>query len=105
MSDHRSRWQEKRRRQTERQPWIRLDEVEIESDAKGDGYRVTIKGANLRPAIAPPLITVGEERLAAVEFSPDGRQITGRLKERPTARQVVVDMGFARATWPAEKAQ
>jgi hypothetical protein len=105
MSNHRSRWHEKRRRQIERQPWIRLDDVEVESDPKGDGYRVMIKGFNLRPAIVPPMITVGDERLTDVEFDPDGRQIVGHLKECPTSLTVVVDMGFARAEWLPEEAK
>jgi len=97
MSNHRSRWHEKRQRNIERQPWIRLDDVKIETDPKGDGYRVIIKGFNLRPTIVPPMITVGDERLTDIEFGPDGRQIVGRLKDSPTSRTVFVDMGFARA--------
>jgi hypothetical protein len=80
-----------------RRPWIRLDGAHIEEDTEHPGYyRVTISGHNLKMAITPPRITVGEADLTDAKFDTGGKQITGTLEKKPESDEVTVDYGFAR---------
>lgn len=81
-----------------RSGWLRLDRCTVDEkpDKTRNGYPVTIEGVNLRAAISPPTVTIGGQRVHELHFAPDGRSITGLIKEPPEDRQVIVDYGFAR---------
>jgi hypothetical protein len=102
MSNHRTRWREKREKMAQRGPWIRIDDVQIEPEEEGYGYRVTIRGVNFTPAIVPPRVTVGNQPLHDLTFGEKGREISGRLQEEPDSLRVLVEIGPARTTWPKE---
>ena len=99
MSNHRTRWLECQQRNIQLKPWIRIDKVEIKIDPEGDGYQVIVKGVNLRPFGLSPIIMVDDETVTDLEFGPEGRQIKGKIKEYPKTRKLIIEMGFASATW------
>lgn len=101
-SEHREpeRRPDGRRHKHGRAGWIRVDGVEIQEGRTRRGeraYSVRIRGVNLRGAISPPRVEVGGQVLEEMSFAPDGRTLSGIVRDKPVAEHVVVDYGSVRA--------
>lgn len=80
-----------------RGPWIRVDNARIQEDSDRRGeYNVVITGLNLKMAISPPQLIVGDIELENVTFHKHGEEIHGILRKPPKNDVVIVDYGFAR---------
>lgn len=86
-----------RRYKTGRRPFIRIDTCTVTKKKCGKKYAVVINGVNLRPSVSPPIITVGMQRLSELNFSLDGRTISGVVLKQPKSNICELDYGFARA--------
>ena len=93
-------WLEMQERAEENRVVVRLDSASVEPYE--GGYRVVIEGFNLHPRIVPPLVKVGGVTLAQIQFQPDGRRISGVLREKPGAGPVTIDFGYAEAELKGE---
>jgi hypothetical protein len=93
MTDPTNEWKRRQKLVAERQPVVRIDDVTIEEG--NDGYKVAIDGFGLRPAISPPLVTVGGVQVEKLRVEEGGRRLTGYLPEKPQSNEVMVDLGYA----------
>jgi hypothetical protein len=88
-------WLEMQERAAENRVVVRLDSASVQPYE--GAYRVVIEGFNLHPRIVPPLVTVGGGTVREIEYQPDGRRITGVLREEPGTEPVRIDFGYASA--------
>lgn len=60
------------------------------------GWDLTVQGEHLVPLGGPGGVIIGGEPLEDVRFTP--KEITGRLRELPPTREVIVDTAVARVS-------
>ena len=96
MINRARKWQERQKLLAARAPRVRVDRCTVTERGDGYHYEVVIEGFGLRPAISPPLVTVGGVTLERPRFEPGGRRVTGQLPGRPRDGYVVIDLRYAR---------
>lgn len=95
MSTRATRWIERQQRAASKR--VRIEILDCRLEWTKRGYKVTIAGKNLHGVWSPPRVSIGGEPVSDLAYVPDGTQLTGRMRDKPKGRQVVVDYGFARA--------
>lgn len=96
MSTPKERWLRRRQIVRDLMPSIRIDSARIRFHRRGNRYEIVVRGQRLRPAAAPPDVTVHGVGVTNLNFAADGTELRGTLPGMPAERDLVVDFGFDR---------